>query len=90
MSDWKRLVDKGIEEYNRYRSPEAIARLKKISSDKFTVEFIGTYCHTCGFYDYFEDLLYILDDLGLKTKISKIVDKTDDAEVEFQVIGMET
>ncbi len=86
MDSWKNVVEKGITEYNRYRSPEAVARLKKASDNMFVVEFRGTYCHTCGFYDYFEDLIYILDDLGLKTRISKIIEEVDGAEVEFRVI----
>ena len=26
-------------------------------------------CYTCGVYDYFEDLVYELEDLGVKSKI---------------------
>ncbi len=87
MVGWKEILKKALSEYNRYRAPEAIAKLKNSSKDKFVIEFVGSYCHTCGFYDYFEDLQIILEDLGLRTKISSIIDRVFDAEVEFLVIG---
>lgn len=71
----KELIDKAIEKYNKYRSPEATARLIYYQRDKFLVEFSGYFCLTCGYYDYFEDLIYILKEMGLKAKIEKIEEK---------------
>ena len=44
-----------IEVYNRYRSPEATAKLVGIKKDGFIIEFKGAFCQSCGVNDYFED-----------------------------------
>ena len=49
------LVLKAIEVYNRYRSPEATAKLVRIEKDNFVIEFEGAFCLGCGVRDYFED-----------------------------------
>ncbi|MEM0325018.1 MAG: hypothetical protein QXW35_03905 [Candidatus Aenigmatarchaeota archaeon] len=71
----KELIEEAIEKYNKYRSPEATARLMYYQEDKFLVEFSGYFCFTCGYYDYFEDLIYILKEMGLRAKIEKIEEK---------------
>jgi len=58
LKDLKGAVLKAIEQYNRYRSPEAIARLVKMGEDGVVVDFSGPFCSSCGVYDYFEDLIY--------------------------------
>jgi len=60
---------KAIEIYNKYRSPEAFARLMGIKEDKIMVKFGGTFCYTCGVRDWIEDLVYILMDHGLDAKL---------------------
>lgn len=57
-------ISKAIERYNRYRSPEATAKLVKAGNGEFTVDFDGPFCRSCGVYDYFEDLIYGLKDLS--------------------------
>ncbi len=70
---FKKLIKKGIDEYNKYRSPEAKAELLRITEDTIIVKFTGTYCRTCGIYDYFEDLIYdLLDRANLKFRILKV------------------
>jgi hypothetical protein len=64
----KRL-ERGIREYNKYRSPEAIARLAEYKNDKFVVRFEGTFTTTCGNVDWLADLVYVLEDMGIKTKL---------------------
>ncbi|MBU5682441.1 MAG: hypothetical protein QW607_10225 [Desulfurococcaceae archaeon] len=71
----KELIEEAIEKYNKYRSPEATARLVYYQEDKFLVEFSGYFCLTCGYYDYFEDLIYILKEMGLRAKTEKIEEK---------------
>ena len=53
-------VQKAISEYNRYRSPEAKARLISFMNNEITVEFSGSFCYTCGQEAYFEDFIYEL------------------------------
>ena len=51
---------KAIAMYNRYHSPEATARLIGCKDDELLVEFGGSFCQTCGAYDYLEDFAYEL------------------------------
>jgi hypothetical protein len=55
------LVLRVIEVYNRYRSPEATAKLVGIKKDGFIIEFQGPFCHSCGVNDYFEDFIHELE-----------------------------
>lgn len=57
------VLRKAVERYNRYRSPEAVARLVKAEEGRFLVEFSGSFCETCGVYDWLEDLVYELKGL---------------------------
>ena len=71
MLSFKDFVLKAIEEYNKYRSPEAKARLVKISRKEIVLDIEGSFCKTCGVYDYFEDFIYELQKLiDLKIKIA--------------------
>lgn len=87
MKDLKRIIEDAIFEYNRYRSPEAEARLLSISGNEVKIEFSGSICYTCGFYDYFEDYRVILEEMGLKTVISEIEEVDEKAIVKFSIIG---
>lgn len=80
------IIREAIEEYNRYRSPEVVARLVKIEDKRFIVEFRGTFCLTCGFYDYFEDLVYLLEDRGLRARITYIEEIDDGGVVEYRIL----
>jgi len=55
-----KLVLRTIEVYNKYRSPEATAKLLKLEKKSFTIEFEGSFCQSCGAQDYFEDFIYEL------------------------------
>jgi hypothetical protein len=63
-TDLNGLVLKAIEVYNRYRSPEATAKLVGVEKDGFVIEFEGAFCLSCGVRDYFEDFIYELEDLN--------------------------
>lgn len=60
------LLNKAVERYNMYRSPEATAKLIEIENEKFAVEFSGVFCKTCGIRDWLEDLIYELKDIDPK------------------------
>jgi hypothetical protein len=55
------LVLRTIEVYNRYRSPEATAKLVGMEKDGFIIEFEGPFCQSCGVRDYFEDFIHELE-----------------------------
>jgi len=78
-------IAEAVDEYNKYRSPESTARFVFSDRKSFRVEFTGSFCHTCGFYDYFEDFRIMLEDVGLKTKIGKVKEMEKGAAVEFEI-----
>jgi hypothetical protein len=60
----KDAVLKAIEVYNRYRSPEATAKLVGVEKDGFVIDFEGSFCNSCGIRDYFEDFIYELETIS--------------------------
>ena len=58
------LVLRAIEVYNRYRNPEASAKLVGMEKDGFVIEFEGSFCLSCGVRDYFEDFICELEDIS--------------------------
>ncbi len=67
-------IEKSIQLYNKYRSPEATAQLIELSDKEIKIKLSGTYCETCGLYDWIEDLKYVLEDNGIRTEIDKIIE----------------
>jgi len=67
-----KTVLEGIEIYNRYRAPEAQAELLRIEGDKVFVLFKGSFTETCGINDWIMDMIYVLEDEGLKARLLKI------------------
>jgi len=79
----KKKVREAIRDFNRYRSPEAKAKLLKFNKKEIVVDFTGTFCHTCSFYDYFDDLKIFLEKKGIEAKILKIKEKRNGTIVSF-------
>lgn len=84
-------LDTAVETYNRYRSSMATARVVSTDEDGFTVRFSGPFCRMCCDYDYFEDLLWELDELGIPATSVEIdtIDYLGDEtfEVRFEPVG---
>ena len=76
---------KSVEEFNRFRSPEASVKLVKIEGNSITVSFSGPFCVSCGIYDYFEDFIYVLEDHGINAEIVDIKAKGDAFEVKLNI-----
>ena len=49
---------KAVALYNRYRSPEAVAKLVQESPENVTIAFSGSFCYSCGVLDYIEDFIH--------------------------------
>jgi hypothetical protein len=81
----KKRVLEGILKFNEIRKPEAIAQLVKFKNKEFLVKFSGHMCFTCGTYDYFEDLMYELRDLGVETKIKEFQNFGDYFLVRYEI-----
>jgi hypothetical protein len=85
LENLERRVKEAIRVFNKYRSPEANAKLIKFDKKKIVVDFTGTFCRTCGLYDYFDDLRIFLEEKGVKSKVSKIKEKENGAIVSFSL-----
>ncbi len=64
----KDLILRAIEVYNRFRSPEAIAKLVGVKNNGFVIDFEGSFCVSCSVIEYFDDLIYEIK--GINEKIS--------------------
>ena len=79
-------IAEAIEEYNRYRSPEAIAEIIDYKDKDLTVRFAGSFCFTCGINDWIEDLKYVLEDHGVEAEIIEIIEENETGRVaKFRV-----
>lgn len=81
----KKIIEKAVREYNKYRSPEATASIVLVDEKSIKIEFTGSYCVTCGFYDYFDDFRYTLEDLGIKSRMDEIAETDNGAVVTFLI-----
>jgi len=84
--DKENSILRAIEEFNKYRVPEVEATPILFQEESFRIKFTGSFCETCGFYDYFDDFRILLeDDYGLETEIKEIEEIHEGAIVEFVV-----
>jgi len=89
MGELRGLLSEAAEEYNRYRAPEAEAEVLGVEGDRFMVRFTGSFCYTCGFYDYFDDYAFLLeDDYGVRVRIAEVREVEDGAVVSFELIDL--
>lgn len=68
-SQLKDLILRTVKVYNKYRSPEATAKLVMIDKNDVIVDFEGSFCMSCGVRDYFEDFIYEMETINKKIKI---------------------
>lgn len=83
MSEPPEVIHRAIWSFNRYRSPEAIAKFIAFDNNELYVRFTGPFCQTCGVLDYFEDLIFELNPsapIGLA-----VVDFEQEDETSFLV-----
>ena len=52
------LVRKTIALYNRFRSPEATAKVVSVTLESVTISITGSFCYSCGVMDYVEDFVH--------------------------------
>ncbi len=58
QAELQELIRKTILLYNRYRSPEAIAKIVIVTPENVTIAFTGSFCYSCGVIDYLEDFVH--------------------------------
>ncbi|HII60363.1 hypothetical protein [Pyrococcus horikoshii] len=73
-------LERVIKEFNRLHGSEAQAKILRFSDDEVIIEFTGSFCKTCGLYDYFEDISWDALDFGLKIKPVEILESEEDFE----------
>jgi hypothetical protein len=52
------LIRRTVKLYNRFRSPEATAKIVLVTSENVTIAFTGSFCYSCGVMDYLEDFVH--------------------------------
>ncbi|MCW3996537.1 MAG: hypothetical protein NWE98_10390 [Candidatus Bathyarchaeota archaeon] len=63
------VVCKTLILYNRFRSPEATAKLVVLTPALITVAFTGSFCYSCGVSEYIEDLVHNFKALTNKAEL---------------------
>lgn len=76
----RKAVERAIEEYNKYRSPEATARLVKLENGEVVIVFEGSFCETCGVNEWVVDMEYVMKDLGIDAELRTIEEPEDPSE----------
>jgi len=69
QSELEEFIRKAILLYNRYRSPEAVAKVVSVSPENVTLSFSGAFCYSCGVIDYVEDFIHELKMLTDKVEL---------------------
>ena len=67
-----------LDEFNRLHGSEARARIVRAGEGEVVVEFEGSFCATCGLYDYFEDIKWEAFDFGLRVEPVEILEAEED------------
>ena len=58
QNDLEQVLRRTVALYNRFKSPEAIAKLVLVTPEMITVSFSGSFCYSCGVLDYLEDFVH--------------------------------
>ena len=83
------VIQEAIQQYNKYRKNIVKAELKHLDSEKIQIYFEGSFCQTCGYFDYFDDLQILLeDDFHINTKIVNIESIQEGDIVEYRIMNL--
>jgi hypothetical protein len=58
QTELEELIRKTVMLYNRFRSPEAVAKIVLVTTENVTIAFSGSFCYSCGVMDYLEDFVH--------------------------------
>ncbi|MEM1631358.1 MAG: hypothetical protein QXX83_04445 [Thermofilum sp.] len=81
-----KALECAVREFNRLHGAEGQVRVLEVKEGKFKVEFRGSFCLTCGFYDYFEDFAYVLASCGARAGILAVEEEEGGAIVEYKLL----
>jgi len=63
-----------LEEFNRLHGREARVRVLEARENEVILEFEGSFCATCGLYDYFDDIKWEAMDFGLELEPVEVLE----------------
>lgn len=89
LQELEETVRKAVARYNRFRSPEAIAKIVRVSHESVTIAFSGTFCSSCSVLGYFESFIHDFETLTSKVELK--IDKTRQTsdrslEVNYKIV----
>jgi len=58
QTELEELIRKTVILYNRYRSPEAVAKIVTVTPENVAIAFTGSFCYSCGVVDFLEDFVH--------------------------------
>ena len=58
QAELEEFIRRAIMLYNRYRSPEAVAKVVSLRPEVVTLSITGSFCYSCGVLDYVEDFVH--------------------------------
>ena len=71
-------LERVLEEFNRLHGSEARVRVVEAGENEVILEFEGSFCATCGLYDYFDDIKWEAMDLCLKLDPVEVLEAEED------------
>lgn len=74
QTELEEVVRKTVLLYNRYKSPEATAKVVSVALEKVTIAYSGSFCYSCGVLDFLEDFVHDFKMLTDKAELK--IDKT--------------
>jgi len=89
VSGFREAIERAIEEFNKYHGAEARVRVIEWFEDGFLAEFEGSFCFTCGFYDYFDDLARLVEERGYEVGAARVEELEGSTLVEYRLLSGE-
>ena len=71
-------IERVLAEFNRLHGSEANARIVEMRGDEVIIEFEGSFCATCGLYDYFDDIKWEAMEFGLELEPVEVIEAEED------------
>ena len=71
-------LERVLEEFNRLHGSEARVRVLEARENEVILEFEGSFCATCGLYDYFDDIKWEAMDFGLELEPVEVLEAEED------------
>ncbi len=85
LEELKPKVERALEEFNKYREPEAVARLLSLDDREIVLEIAGPYCRSCGLADWFDDFTFELQATGGPKARFVDYEPSDETEEAYRV-----